>query len=664
MDLSRDASSADASANAIPASGPFVVECAWEVVNKVGGIYTVIKTKCAETVRQLGSRYMLIGPINEREVKTEVDEADPTDEGMAAAVQAMRDAGIRVVTGRWLIDGAPSVVLFDVEKACERAAEWKQDFWEKTHIGAPWSDKESTNCIVFGYLVAWFLGELAHQWQSRALGERDIVAHFHEWQAGVGLVLCRLRHLQVATVFTTHATLLGRYLCADKTTDFYNNLPHFDVDKEAGTRQIYHRYCIERASVHAAHTFTTVSHITAIEAEHLLKRRVDAVLPNGLNVTKFTALHEFQNLHAKAKAKISQFVKGHFYGMLDFDLDKTLYFFISGRYEFTNKGADMFLESLARLNHLLKESGSDVTVVAFMIMPAKNASYNVESLRGQAITKRVTDEVNEVQAKIGQKLLASIQRGDMPKEEGLLDGGDIVKLKRALFLQQRSGLPPVVTHNVLDSEKDPILSNIRRIQMFNNTWDRVKIIFHPEFLNSSNPLLPMDYEEFVRGCHLGVFPSYYEPWGYTPAECTVMGVPSVTSNLSGFGCFVEEHVEDPASYGIFVVDRRFKSPFESVQQLAEHMYDFCCLNRRQRINLRNRTERLSDLLGWRSLEQYYWQARSIALHRQFPERYNDPQEQQAEEFAQRASACSSPKLPSLSLDSLENELPIAQLALE
>ena len=111
----------------------------------------------------------------------------------------------------------------------------------------------------------------------------------------------------------------------------------------------------------------------------------------------------------------------------------------------------------------------------------------------------------------------------------------------------------------------------------------------------------MDYEEFVRGCHLGVFPSYYEPWGYTPGECTVMGIPSITTNLSGFGCFIGEHVADPMSYGIYIVDRRFKSPEESVQQLAQYMYDFATLSRRQRIIQRNRTERLSDLLDWRNL---------------------------------------------------------------
>lgn len=134
-----------------------------------------------------------------------------------------------------------------------------------------------------------------------------------------------------------------------------------------------------------------------------------------------------------------------------------------------------------------------------------------------------------------------------------------------------------------------------------NTFYLSQVIFHPEFLSVTNPLFGMDYEEFVRGCHLGVFPSYYEPWGYTPAECTVMGIPSITTNLSGFGCFMAEHIADPMSYGIYIVDRRTISLEESVRQLAQYLYDFTTLTRRQRIILRNRTERLSDLLDWRML---------------------------------------------------------------
>jgi glycogen(starch) synthase len=172
-------------------------------------------------------------------------------------------------------------------------------------------------------------------------------------------------------------------------------------------------------------------------------------------------------------------------------------------------------------------------------------------------------------------------------------------------------------------DKDEVLNALRRTNLFNNSHDRVKVVFHPEFLSSTNPLFGLDYEEFVRGCHLGVFPSYYEPWGYTPAECTVMGIPSVTTNLSGFGCFMEDFISDPISYGIYIVDRRKKGLDDSVNQLTQYLFDFTKFSRRQRIIQRNRTERLSDLLDWKNLGCYYHQARIMAANKVWPGQFAD-----------------------------------------
>uniref|UniRef100_A0A672YI28 Glycogen [starch] synthase n=1 Tax=Sphaeramia orbicularis TaxID=375764 RepID=A0A672YI28_9TELE len=426
-----------------------------------------------------------------------------------------------------------------------------------------------------------------------------IVAHFHEWLAGLGLVLCRQRQLPVATIFTTHATLLGRYLCAGNV-DFYNNLAEFNVDKE-------------RAAAHCAHVFTTVSQITAIEAEHLLKRKPDIITPNGLNVKKFSAVHEFQNLHAQSKNRIQEFVRGHFYGHLDFNLDKCLFLFIAGRYEFSNKGADLFLEALARLNYLLRVNHSDVTVIAFFIMPARTNNFNVETLKGQAVRKQLWDTAQTVKERFGKKLYESLF--SLPDVAKMLDKEDFTIMKRAIFATQRQSQPPICTHNMLEDNSDPILSCVRRIGLFNSSADRVKSSCHPP-PSTSNGLRGL-----VRGCHLGVFPSYYEPWGYTPAECTVMGIPSISTNLSGFGCFMEEHIADPSAYGIYILDRRFRGVDESCNQLTSFLFQFCKQSRRQRIIQRNRTERLSDLLDWRYLGRYYISARHMALAKAFPDTY-------------------------------------------
>ncbi|NXB22423.1 GYS2 protein, partial [Rhagologus leucostigma] len=600
----------------LPVEDLLLFEISWEVTNKVGGIYTVIQTKAKTTADEWGENYFLIGPYFEQNVKTQVEFCEPPNPAVKKAMDTMKSQGCQVFFGRWLIEGSPYVLLFDIGSAAWNLDKWKGEFWEVSNIGIPFHDREANDAVIFGSLTAWFLKELSCQFDDKP----SIIAHFHEWQAGVGLILSRSQKLPVATIFTTHATLLGRYLCA-ASIDFYNNLDQFDIDKEAGERQIYHRYCMERASVHCAHVFTTVSQITATEAEHMLKKSPDVVTPNGLNIKKFSAMHEFQNLHSMYKARIQEFIRGHFYGHLDFNLDNTLFFFIAGRYEFSNKGADMFLEALSRLNFLLRVHKSDVTVIVFFIMPAKTNNFNVETLKGQAVRKQLWDTAQSVKEKFGRKLYNALLKGEIPDLNKILDRDDITIMKRAIFSTQRHSLPPVTTHNMIDDSNDPILNTIRRIGLFNNRTDRVKVILHPEFLSSTSPLLPLDYEEFVRGCHLGVFPSYYEPWGYTPAECTVMGIPSVTTNLSGFGCFMQEHVADPAAYGIYIVDRRFRSPDESCNQLTQFLYGFCQQNRRQRIIQRNRTERLSDLLDWRYLGRYYMHARHLALSRTFPAKF-------------------------------------------
>lgn len=580
-------------------------EVAWEAANKVGGIYTVIRSKAFVSTEELGDNYCLLGPYKEQHARTEIEEGDfGSDNPLQKAVNTLRSYGWKVHTGRWLVDGNPLIILFDIGSAAWKLDEFRTDLWTSSSIGIPHLDVECNDSIILGYMIATFLEEFKVECtkysEENEYGPPRIVAHFHEWQAGVGLIVLRTRRVDIATVFTTHATLLGRYLCAGNT-DFYNNLDKFAVDEEAGKRQIYHRYCLERAATHLSHIFTTVSEITGYEAEHLLKRKPDFITPNGLNVKKFSAIHEFQNLHAMAKDKIHEFVRGHFYGHFDFNLEKTLYFFIAGRYEYTNKGADVFIEALARLNHLLKSHHPDVTVVAFLIFPTKTNNFNVESLRGHAVTKQLRDTISNIQHSIGKRMYDTCLSGKLPEPADILHKDDVVKIKRCLYSLQRDDMPPVTTHNIVDDWNDPVLAGVRRCHLFNTVNDRVKIVFHPEFLSSTNPLFGLDYEEFVRGCHLGVFPSYYEPWGYTPAECTVMGIPSVTTNLSGFGCFMQEHIADPKSYGIYIVDRRFVSVEGSVQQLANYMYEFSKMNRRQRIIMRNRTERLSDLLDWKNL---------------------------------------------------------------
>jgi len=585
-----------------------------EVCHKVGGIYTVLRSKAPTMVQRWGEAYCLVGPYHEQSAAVEFEPLDP-GEIFGPALTALGERDIGCHFGRWLITGYPKVILLDLKAGYARLNELKHRMWRDHQIPSPPDDSETNDAVAFGHAVTELLTE-----QVRRAPERRVLAHFHEWMASAALpVIARANRdktlpAPVATVFTTHATLLGRYLCTT-WPNFYERLPWINPDMESGNRNIYHRYCLERAAAHAADVFTTVSEVTATEAEHLLRRKADLVVPNGLQIETFAALHEFQNLHARSKERIHDFVRGHFFGSHAFDLDKTLYFFFAGRYEYRNKGIDLFIEALYRLNQRLQHAGSDRTVVAFFITSAATRNVSVRVLNDHYLLDELHRTCDDLTRQIGRRLFDEASTGMLPDLGKLLTEEDAVRLKRMVFARRRTALPPIVTHDMVDDPGDPILAHLRHRRLFNAAQDRVKVVYHPQFLTATNPLFGMEYDEFVRGCHLGVFPSYYEPWGYTPAECVVLGVPSVTSNLSGFGTFIASEVPDHNRRGVYVVDRKSRGPGPAIDELTQILVDFCALTRRERIQLRNRTERLSDLLDWSELGRAYHRAHDLALSR-------------------------------------------------
>ncbi len=427
------------------------------------------------------------------------------------------------------------------------------------------------------------------------------------------------------TVFTTHATLLGRYLAGDDAK-FYDHLPFYEADKEADKYTIGPRHRIEKAATHSANVFTTVSDVTGREAEHLLGRTPDTILPNGLDIEHFDAPHEFHHLHSEYKQEIHNFVRGHFFPSAPFDLDNTLYLFTSGRYEYKNKGLDLFIEGLFRLNEKLRWArdvdGETVpTVVAFIITRAPVRSVNVETLANQAQLEELRRTCDEITAGIGARLFEEAARGHMVGRGDLIDEDAEIKLKRAINAARVRRYPSIVTHDLVNDAADPVLTHLRGRNLINAPGDPVKVVFHPQFVSQTSPLISLDYGQFVRGCHAGVFPSYYEPWGYTPMEAMASGLPSITTDLSGFGSYVrnEDELEQPMpSYiphtpAVLVLDRGRNGFQASVEQMAEHLFNFTRLNRRQRIEVRNRVEKLSGRFDWSVLGKFYHQAHERAL---------------------------------------------------
>lgn len=270
---------------------------------------------------------------------------------------------------------------------------------------------------------------------------------------------------------------------------------------------------------------------------HLLGRSPDLILPNGLNIQRFEALHHVQNQHLQYKEKIHDFVRGHFFQSYSFDLDNTLYFFTSGRYEYHNKGYDLTLEALARLNWKMQQSNMDMTVVAFFITKQPFYTFNPNVLQSKAQIEDIRMVCEEIKEQIGNRLYAQITTaGDsyaFPDLSTMVDDYLRLKLRRNVQSWKTKLLPKIVTHTLVDDVNDEILNFLRVARLINNRHDKVKIVYHPDFISTSNPLFKMDYSQFVRGCHFGIFPSLYEPWGYTPLECLASGLPSVTSTFRG-----------------------------------------------------------------------------------------------------------------------------------
>jgi glycogen(starch) synthase len=587
-----------------------LLEIAWEVCNQVGGIYTVIRSKVPAAVQEWGEDYLCIGPLVHRNYAAEFEAADDYSHPFGKAVLKMRDAGFRVEYGRWLVSGNPRVVLLDPAQLSHRLHEIKYLLFKDHDINCPENDALFDQCAGFGELVRLFHGFLA---EVEGIGKLTLFSHFHEWMSATGIPGIRRDNHPFRIVFTTHATLLGRYL-AMNDGHFYDRLPFYDWHKEAIHFNVLGIAKAERAAAHGAHVFSTVSDVTALECKYLLGRQPDVIVPNGLNIERFTALHEFQNLHKLYKDKIHEFIMGHFFQSYSFDLEKTLYFFTSGRFEFRNKGFDITLEALARLNWKMHLEGLDQTVVMFVVTRQPFHSMNPYALQSRAMMEEIRQTTRSIERMVGDKLfysVASSRENKLPDLNAFVDDYWRLRLRRILQSWKADTLPLVVTHNLADDHNDEILKSIRNHGLLNHRNHKVKVVYHPDFIASTNPLFGMDYTQFVRGCHLGVFPSFYEPWGYTPLEAIASGVPTVTSDLSGFGDYVLKNVPDAEKQGIYVNHRRHRSYHDAAEELSDQMLSFVRQSRRDRISQRNYTERASVLFDWEQLYRYYLDCYSI-----------------------------------------------------
>jgi glycogen(starch) synthase len=305
----------------------------------------------------------------------------------------------------------------------------------------------------------------------------------------------------------------------------------------------------------------------------------------------------------------------HFFPSYSFDLDRTLYFFTSGRFEYRNKGFDLALEALARLNHQLRTAGRDITIVMFIISRQPFRTIHPDVLNSKGVMEELRRTCATITSKLGERLFLSAAMGAMPNLNDLVDEYWRLRLRRTMQAWRTGRQPYVVTHDLYDSGRDEVLNQLRNCRLLNAQSDPVKVIYHPDFITPSNPLFGMEYDQFVRGCHLGLFPSYYEPWGYTPLECIAHGIPAVTSDLAGFGDFMLKRTPDCEKSGLWVIRRKHKSYEDSAAELADRLLDFVDMDRRDRIAMRFRCQNVAETFDWRYLARHYDEAHVLGYHR-------------------------------------------------
>lgn len=585
-------------------------EIAWEVCNQVGGIYQVLRSKVPAMVDRWQDRYAVVGPYVPSKAALEFE---PTEPGgvMQRVVQALAGEGLVVHHGRWLVPGNPRALLVDHALPVERLNQVKYELWKDHGIDSAAGDPLLDGVISFGEGVRRLLERFQ---QEFAANDRRVLAHFHEYMGAMALPMLRQRRVPIATAFTTHATLVGRYI-ASSDPDFYERLPKMNGDEQAARFNVRTQHAMEKAAIKHAHVFTAVSSVTGDEAASLLNRRPDVVTPNGLSIQQYYAAHEMQTRHAEFKERINLFTMGHFFPSYSFDLSKTLYFFTSGRYEPRNKGFDLCLESLARLNAELKTANLGVTVVFFIITSRPARSINPAVLQARGVLNELRAVCDKITLDVGERLFRSAAAGERLHMDDQVEDYWKLRYKRVQYALRTNRLPPIVTHILDDDASDPVLNQIRYLNLINRPEDPVKVVYHPEFINPVNPLWGVEYEQFVRGCHLGIFPSVYEPWGYTPLESMALGVPAITSDLAGFGRYTGEHILGHDELGLTVLRRRGRTFQDSASDLTARLLDYCKLRRRDRIALRNTVERTSWEFDWGRLGVHYQRAHDVALER-------------------------------------------------
>ena len=537
----------------------YIFEASWEVCNKVGGIYTVLSTRANTLQKQLQDRVIFIGPDiwqgkeNPTFIETKSLYTAWTD-------YAIHHDGLKVRVGRWNIPGEPVVVLVDFMPFFAQKNEIYARMWEDYGVDSLHGYGDYDESSMFAIAAA----KVVESFYRYNLSFNDkVVFQAHEWMTGMSALYLQKNVPEIATIFTTHATSIGRSI-AGNNKPLYDYLYAYNGDQMAEELNMQSKHSIEKQTAHHVDCFTTVSEITNKECKELLDKPADVVLVNGFEddfVPKGAAYTAKMKKARQSMLRLANCLLGETFE------DDTLIIGTSGRYEYKNKGIDVFIDAMHRLNkcpELNRKVLAFINVPAWTLEPRRDLQYRL-----------ATDEVY-----------------DTPLNQ------------------------PYITHWLHYMEEDKVLGMMHYLGMHNSVYDKVKIIFVPSYLNGDDGIFNKNYYDLMLGNDLSVYASYYEPWGYTPLESIAFHVPTITTDLAGFGLWVKEldNVKG-ISDGVEVVHRSDYNYHEVADAVRDTVLGFLRLDKNQVKAARRRAAAVAEKALWKHFITYYYQAYDCALRR-------------------------------------------------
>lgn len=538
----------------------YIFETSWEVCNKVGGIYTVLSSRAKTLMSTYQDRVVFIGP-DLKQPTANVDFCE--DERLLPEwKKAAADLGLKCRIGRWMVPGKPVAVLVDFAPFFEIKDNIYAEAWDLFRVDSIKAYGDYDEASMFSYAAGRFVEAVV----SLCLKPTDkVVYQAHEWMSGLGMLFLKKHQPNVATIFTTHATSIGRSICGNDK-QLYAFFDGYNGDQMAAELHMDAKHSIEKQSAWHADCFTTVSTFTNRECSQLLDKPVDVVLPNGFENDFVPKGKDFTAVRKQARKCILDVASALTGAAMP---DDTLIVSTSGRNDYRCKGFDVFLESMAQLRAQLNEEGGKRQVLALIEVPCW--------LEG-------------------------------PRAD----------LQEALKNPTGNALPnPIITHDLHNFNEDRIVCTIRKMGLENRPEDRVKVILVPCYLEGNDGIFNMPYYHLLAANDLALYPSYYEPWGYTPLESCAFHTPCVTTDLSGFGQWVDGVLgyEGTLEDGVRVIHRDDSNYMQVAQEMCQTVKDLLNAPSKQRTAIRNHAVSIANKAQWKHFIKYYFEAYNFALSR-------------------------------------------------